>query len=505
MQIIHQNIQNLTTLTSVSDIKAVIQQGINWLLANGFTRGAYDFALPFGAYNDMVLEAMKECGVQTDRTVLLRMTSLPTDNFLQISQEGPNGEGYPNGPNYTTLGMAEKFVDDTIQNKASTFVMMHMIDDSPASGIEWATPDFTNWIAYIAQSGIETETVDQWYSDVSGLTFSNVNYSLWIVMNESASPNSINASGNSVITADFTHNSNGDDISAQGSIPDGLVVNFSSDSLGTVNPSSSSTLNGKAVTSYTAGTTTGTSNVSANANNQSVNTSLNINSGSVTVSVVSVDPVNGTLNVPANKVMTIIFNVPIKAGSAYSSISMLNNNDNSAKDIVTSISGNTLTITPTYNWLKKVKYTLTIPANSITDLNGNNLITPYITSFTCNNVIDTTPPTVSSIDPANNAVNVPTNKTITVTFSEPIQAGTAYNNIKIMNTNTNTAQTITKTINNNILTITSSTWTQGILYTLTIPVNSITESCWKQPNKNIHNQLHNQQHNRHHTTNSKQY
>ena len=424
----------------------MIQQGINWLLANGFTRGAYDFALPFGAYNDMVLEAMKECGVQTDRTVLLRMTSLPTDNFLQISQEGPNGDGYPNGPNYTTLGMAEKFVDDTIQNKASTFVMMHMIDDSPASGIEWATVDFTNWIAYIAQSGIETETVDQWYSDVSGLTFSNVNYSPWIVMNESASPNSIKASGISGITADFTHNSNGDDISTQGSIPDGLVVNFSSDSLGTVNPSSSTTLNGKAVTSYTAGTTTGTSNISASANNQSVNTSINISSGSVTVSVVSVDPVNGTLNVPANKVMTIIFNVPIKAGSAYSSISMLNNNDNSAKDIVTSISGNTLTITPTYNWLKFVKYTLTIPANSITDLNGNNLITSYITSFTCNNVTDTTPPTVSSIDPINNAVNVPTNKVISVTFSEPIQAGTAYNNIKIMNTNTNTAQTITKTI-----------------------------------------------------------
>ena len=81
--------------------------------------------------------------------------------------------------------------------------------------------------------------------------------------------------------------------------------------------------------------------------------------------------------------MTITFSEPIKAGSAYSSISMLNTYENESKDIVTSISGNTLTITPTYNWLAFVKYTLTIPANSITDLNGNNLLSDYTTSFTC--------------------------------------------------------------------------------------------------------------------------
>ena len=312
---------------------------------------------------------------------MLRMTSIPTDNFLEISQEGPNGDGYPDGANYTTLAQAEKFVDDTIQNKVSTFVMMHMIDDSPASGIEWATSDFTNWIAYIAQSGVETETVDQWYNDVSGLTFSNVNYSPWIVMNVSANPNSIQNSSTSIVTADFTHNSNGDDISTLGIIPDGLVVNFSSDSLGTVNPVNSTTVNGKAITTYTAGTTTGTSNINANANNQTVNTSINVTGTSVPVSVVSTDPVNGTPNVPGNKVLTIIFNVPIKAGSAYNSITVVNTNENSAKDIITSISGNTLTITPTYNWLQLVKYTLTIPANSITDLTGNNLLTAYTSKF----------------------------------------------------------------------------------------------------------------------------
>ena len=212
------------------------------------------------------------------------------------------------------------------------------------------------------------------------------------------------------------------------------------------------------------------------ANDQIINININIASSSAPISIVNVDPINGTMNVPGNKVMNITFNVPIKAGSAYSSIVMKNTNDNSAKPILTSIAGNILTITPTYNWLQFVTYQLTIPINSITDLSGNTLTSAFITSFKCNNVADTTPPTITTTDPANNANNVPTNKIITINFNEPIQTGTTYNNIKIINTNTNLAQTITKTISGNILTITSpNAWLNGVKYTLTIPANSITD------------------------------
>ena len=568
------------TLT-VDQIKTIVQSGMDWLIANGFGDGADHFALPWGQYNDNVLEALRELGVKTDRTVMLRYTTTPADDLLQICQEGPNGGDPINTPEYTPYTLMNKFVDNAIESKTTMFVMLHEITDNPTLGRQWATSDLTQFIQHIVQTGIETENIDQWYNDTIGVNYSIVNYSPWIVLSGSASTNSVPVSGISTITADLTHNSDGQDISSLGHIPDGIKTNFVSDSLGTVNPTSAMTINGKATTTYTAGSNTGNSTVNASVDNQNINIGINI-TGSVPVNVVSIDPVNGALNVPTNKVINITFNVPIKSGSAYNNIKIVNNstntaqtitktitnniltitssawqqgitytltipansitdltgnnltntytsnfttttttdttpptitstdpanntsalptkimtvtfsepiqagsaygnivmmntNDNSVKDIITTISGNILTITPTYNWLNLVKYTLTIPANSISDLAGNGLSNAYTTSFKCSNVVDTTPPTITSTDPANNAINVPTNKVINITFSEPIQAGTAYNNIKIVNNNTNTAQTITKTITNNILTITSSAWQQGTTYTLTIPANSITD------------------------------
>ena len=175
---------DLTKLTSVNDIKAVVQQGIDWLLVNGFTRGAYDFAAPFGYYNEMTLEALKQLGVRTNRGIMQRMTAIPADDLLQITQDGISGSGYPNGENYTTLIKAEKFVDDTLQYKVSTFIMLHNIAKTPAQGIDWATADFANWIAYIAQSGVETDSVDQWYNEINGATISTINYSPWLILNE---------------------------------------------------------------------------------------------------------------------------------------------------------------------------------------------------------------------------------------------------------------------------------------------------------------------------------
>jgi predicted outer membrane repeat protein len=378
---------DLSSLTSVAAVKATVQGGINWLLANGFKRGAYDLALPWGWYNDMVLQGLKESGVQTARTVMLRNTATPPDSLLQLTQEGPLGMNYPDGPNYTTLALAEDFVTNTIQSKTSTFVMMHQILSVPQTGSDWATADFANWIAYIAQNvtqnKIEMDTVDEWYDNL--ITEGTVNYGPWIVMNVTSNKNPLVISEASTITADFTHNSNGQDISSQGHIPNGIVTSFSSDSLGSVSPNSAVTTNGKATTTYTAGPNRGITTINVAANNQNSNLTLKINDPSIHISVVSTDPADGALNVLGNQTIIITFNSPIQADSAYNNIVARNTNDpndTTTKPITTSISGDTLTITPTYNWLNLAKYSITIPFNSISDQSGSNLASDYTTSFT---------------------------------------------------------------------------------------------------------------------------
>jgi len=142
--------------------------------------------------------------------------------------------------------------------------------------------------------------------------------------------------------------------------------------------------------------------------------------------VVSVDPANNTKNVPNTKVIKITFNEPVTAGSAYNQITV-KNSSGAVKTMNASISGSVLTLTPVYNYLTGYQYTITIPANAMKDSSGNGLATTFISNFTIATII----PSVNGTDPVNGAVNVPNNKVIKVTFSEPVTAGSAYNSIMV--------------------------------------------------------------------------
>lgn len=88
-------------------------------------------------------------------------------------------------------------------------------------------------------------------------------------------------------------------------------------------------------------------------------------------------------------------------------------------------------------------------------------------------IVDPNSPTVNSIDPANNAKINNNNKVITITFSKPIKAGSAYDNISV--TGASGLVSITRNINNNILTLTpNSNYADGI-YNINIPVNAVTD------------------------------
>ena len=196
-----------------------------------------------------------------------------------------------------------------------------------------------------------------------------------------------------------------------------------------------------------------------------INSSFGVESNIPTV--ISIDPANNAVNVPINKVIKITFSEPIKAGTL--SVGVKNPSTGSYIPITTSISNNILTITLNSNLAKATAYYIILNAGCVTDLAGNPL-SSYSSKFTT----DSTIPTVASIDPANNSVNIPINKIIKVTFSEPIKAGAL--SIGIKNMKTLKYVPVTKTISGNILTITPTiSLTRATLYYVVLNAGSITD------------------------------
>jgi methionine-rich copper-binding protein CopC len=185
----------------------------------------------------------------------------------------------------------------------------------------------------------------------------------------------------------------------------------------------------------------------------------------------STDPVNGSVNVVNNKVIKITFSEPITAGSAYSQITV-KNSAGASKQMSASITGDDLNLTPVYNYLTGYKYTIFIPANAVKDSVGNGLATDYTSSFT----IAATVPSVNSTDPVNDSVNVPNTKVITITFSEPITAGSAYNSITVKNSG-GAVKMMDANINGSVLTLTPVyNYLIGYKYTIYIPANAVKDS-----------------------------
>jgi subtilisin family serine protease len=131
--------------------------------------------------------------------------------------------------------------------------------------------------------------------------------------------------------------------------------------------------------------------------------------------VVSTDPINSSIAVPGSQAIIIVLNEPAKLGSNYANISLMKG----TVPVVTAVSvvKNVLTIDPVYSLEKTTTYTVTIPANAVTDLAGNPLAALSLGFTTAD---DVTPPVYLSVTPLPYTREVPTDTDITVLFSENV-------------------------------------------------------------------------------------
>ena len=200
----------------------------------------------------------------------------------------------------------------TLTIDISTFISNNATDGGAifnVDGIGTVIVNFNRIIGNTASNGSAicnldtTRTVDAtdnwWGSNTSpsDMLFGLVSYDPWIVLTITKSHETINVGGTSTITADLLHDSNGVYHNpANGNVPDGIIINFSNNAYGDVNPVSAITTNGIATTTYT-GSDQGASNISATVDEQTLKTNITINKAPVNpIPDLNVNPINKTQN-----------------------------------------------------------------------------------------------------------------------------------------------------------------------------------------------------------------
>ena len=311
----------------------------------------------------------------------------------------------------------------------------------------------------IYNSGIISLSNNWWGSNAGPATGDVFNATVpnWLVLKLSANPTSIGKSAQSIIKAELTYTNKG--LLANGYLPNGTAVKFTT-TLGTI--TQASTVNGVAKANLSGGTVNGLAKVSAILDNQILYNTVTIDT--IPPTVKTINPVKYAINILPNKIITITFSEPIKAGNKNI---VLTNSKGIPTSITTSISHNVLTIKHTA-LLTNGKYTLTLHTGSITDLTGNPLAS-YGSSFT----VDRIPPKIGTTTPTNLKTKISRISTIVIKFSENIKNSTYYNKITIKNMSTGKTVKLTKIIKGTTLYLKTTKRTANTWYTVTIPKAAI--------------------------------
>ena len=224
-----------------------------------------------------------------------------------------------------------------------------------------------------------------------------VNAYNWLVLLSNSNPTAIAAGQTSTVTANLLYDNwillyrtNPDFYyhdPAFGHVPDGIVVNFATGALGTLNPLIGSMIDGAASTTFTAGQTLGNAVISSTVDSQTENSNVNIVQGSAPT-ITSTYPVNSAVNVALNKVIKINFNQAIKLVQP-TWIEFLTGT--TSVPFTATVSGSTLSLTPNTILKSGLLYTVIVHSYSVTSLVDIGLAAPYGFKFTTE-----TGPTVTS-------------------------------------------------------------------------------------------------------------
>ncbi|HVD61166.1 MAG TPA: Ig-like domain-containing protein, partial [Gemmatimonadaceae bacterium] len=208
-------------------------------------------------------------------------------------------------------------------------------------------------------------------------------------------------------------------------------------------------------TTFTATLTTGVKDVPGNRLASDFSFSFTTRD-EVPPTVTSMSPANGSTGIPVNTGITVTFSEPMDAATIGSSVTLqITSSGVSVPGTVTYVSGSlTASFVPSAPLAFSTSYTLTA-TTSAKDVSGNPLAASVSSVFTTAGAPDTTPPSVLTVSPISGAADVSINTTVTILFSESMDAGTVSSSTVLLKA-TSTGSTIPATVSLNAATNTAT-------------------------------------------------
>lgn len=180
--------------------------------------------------------------------------------------------------------------------------------------------------------------------------------------------------------------------------------------------------------------------------------------------VESTVPNNLALSVPFNQIISVTFNEEINASTINSSTLIISKADGTVVSGTITYSGRTARFTPTNPLSPNTTFTGRV-TTGVKDAMGNALQTDYVWTFSTGMIIV---PVVITTDPTNNQINVALNKTITATFSVPMDPLTINNSTFTVKQGTNTIAGAITYSGSTVSFVLTNPLTVNSVYTVTI-------------------------------------
>jgi methionine-rich copper-binding protein CopC len=225
-----------------------------------------------------------------------------------------------------------------------------------------------------------------------------------------------------------------------------------------------------AAVSYTVVATTGIKDAAGNAMSANFQFAFTVGDTSAPT-VTAVIPANNATGVAVNSTVKVTFSEPMDPLTINATTITLRptaTGINVAATVAYDAPTNTATLTPTGGLSGNTNYTVTVTTGA-KDAAGNALAAVFNSAFT---TVDSTPPTVVGVVPTNGAINVTTNSTVQITFSEAMDQTTlTTTNVTLKNTATTTVVPVTLSydVGTNRLTLTpTGPLSNATNYTVTV-------------------------------------